>query len=388
LTGTAFSGKRNPENVYHDWSGGLLASSPHGRVPGPVSLAEVARRSGFSLATASRALNPDSSHPVSEATRRRVAEAADTLGYRLNALARGLKNRRSRTVGVIVHDIRDPYFNECARGVANAAESTGFLTFICNSDRRPETELRYVEMLQENRAAGVLFVGGGFENATYRAELRGHIAAIRDYGGEAIALGPRSDRLPAEVPDNRGGARQGTEHLIQLGHERIAYIDGPAGLKTSSARLAGYRDAIEAAGLPFDPELVLPGDFSEIGGALATRALLESGIDFTAIFSSNDITVLGCRQVLGEFGLRAPDDVSLVGFDDIPVVRWLNPPLTTVAVPMTEIGTAGMQRLIALLEGDESARRMRRVNVHPTQLVVRGSTGPPRRTSERRGRRA
>src|SRR3954464_8715207 len=187
--------------------------------------------SGVSLATASRVLNPDSDYGVSEELRRRVLDAAKALDYSSNALARGLKRKRTRTVAVIVHDIRDPYFNETARGVTDAAEEADYLTFVCNTDRNPDVELRSVELVQEHRVAGVVFVGGGFDNARYRAELRRRLGAMRAYGGRAIALGPRADRMPAEVPDNEGGAREATAHLLALGHERIAFIGGPKGLR-------------------------------------------------------------------------------------------------------------------------------------------------------------
>jgi LacI family transcriptional regulator, galactose operon repressor len=346
------------------------------------SLTEVARLSGVSLASASRVLNPDSHHPVSDDVRERVLAAAAQLNYSSNALARGLKTRRTQTVAVIVHDIRDPYFNECARGVADVAEDAGYLTMICNSDRDPETEIRYVEMVQQHRVAGILFVGGGLESAAYRRAIKRQVEAIRAYGGHAIALGPRGDRLPAEVPDNQGGARIATEHLIELGHERIAYVDGPAGLRTSRDRLKGYREALEAAGRALDDRLVERGGYSERGGADAMRRLLDAEPAITAVFASNDAMALGCMQELDRRGMRLPDDMSLVGFDDIPVVRWLNPPLTTVGVPMNEIGAAGMRRLLALLEGDGAASR-RRVTVHPTELVVRASTGAPRARAAR-----
>jgi LacI family transcriptional regulator len=337
----------------------------------------VARRSGVSLATASRALNPDNDHPVSARTRERVKAAAAALNYNSNALARGLKTRRTTTVAVIVHDIRDPYFNECARGIADVAVEAGFLSMICNSDRDPELELRYVQMVQAQRVAGVLFVSGGLESTRYSTEMRQQIKAIRAYGGHAIALGPRRERLPAEVPDNRGGTRLGTEHLIGLGHRRIAYLDGPPGLRTTRERLEGHGEALAAAGLPMDERLVASGGYSAQGGAEATRALLDANPDVTAVFASNDAMALGALMALGEAGLRIPGDISLVGFDDIPVVQWVNPPLTTVRVPMWEIGSAGMRRLLAALGEESAGARRPLVNVHPTELIVRGSTGPP-----------
>lgn len=349
-----------------------------------VSLEEVARKSGVSVATASRVLNPHNDHPVSAELRERVLAAAAEFNYSVNALARGLKMLRTQTVAILVHDIRDPYFNECARGVTDAADAAGYLTVVCNSDRDRDKELRYVQLAYEQRVAGVLFAGSGFASARYRAQLRRQVAALQGYGAHAIALSPRRDRLPAEVPDNTGGARRATEHLLELGHERIAFIDGPAGLETSRERLAGYREALEAGGLSFDESLVARGDFSVTGGAEALRTLLDSGRQLTAVFTSNDAMAIGCLGELGRRGLRIPRDVSLVGFDDIPAVRWLDPALTTVAVPMAEIGAAGMRRLLALLGSNgDRPRQERLVNVHATELVVRDSTAAPRAGSNR-----
>jgi LacI family transcriptional regulator len=345
-------------------------------------LTQVAARAGVSLATASRVLNPHSTHPVGEATRARVLAAAEELNYSSNALARGLVMRRSNTVAVLVHDIRDPYFSESARAIADAANAAGYLTMICNSYRDPATELRYVELIQSQRVAGVHFVGGGFENREYRRALRRHIDAIRGYGGQVVALGPRAERIPGEVPDNRGGARLATEHLLELGHERIAFIDGPRGLRTSAERRTGYLEALQAAGIAEDPRLICEGDYREQGGAAAARELIERRTPFTAIFASTDLMATGALQVLAADGLRVPEDVSLVGFDDVTFARWLSPRLTTVRVPMDEIGTRAMQRLLRLLDGEDDSPRL--VNVHPTDLVVRDSTAPP----ATRGRRA
>jgi len=350
------------------------------------SLNDVARESGVSVATASRVLNPANSHPVGAATRDRVLKVAAELNYSSNGVARELRTRRLRTVGVIVHDIRDPYFSECTRGITDAASAAGYLTMICNTDRDPETELRYVRLLSEQRVAGVLFVGAGLVDPSYAQEVRRLVRAIRAYGGEVVALGPRSDPWIAEVPDNRGGAQLATEHLIALGHEQIAFIDGPAKLKTNEERIAGYRNALSAAGLTFNEALVIAGQYTADGGAEATKQLLDSSLEFTAIFASNDQMALGSLVAIHERGLRVPRDVSLVGFDDLPFVRWLRPSLTTVAVPMLEIGAAGMRRLIAATSQDDGttpSRKRRRVNVHSVKLIIRGSTGPPSQTLKR-----
>src|SRR3954451_4311212 len=223
------------------------------------SLNEVAKAGGVSLATASRVLNPDNTHPVAEPVRARVLAAAERLNFSVNGLARGLKVKRTNTVAAIVHDFCDPYFNAVARGITDAAEAAGYLTVLCNSARDPDKELRYLQLARQQRVAGVLFAGGGLSSRPYREAMRRQIATLRSYGAHAIALEPRGSRMPAEIPDNRGGARQATDHLVALGHERIAFIDGPEQVLTSRERRRGYQDGLEAAGLAFDERLVASG---------------------------------------------------------------------------------------------------------------------------------
>jgi LacI family transcriptional regulator len=348
------------------------------------SLTEVAKAGGVSLATASRVLNPNNEHPVSDEVRARVLAAAASLNYSVNALARGLKVKRTRVFAAIVHDFRDPFFNTVARGVTNAAEAAGYLTVVCDSSRDPDKERRYVQLAQEQRVAGVLFVGGGLTSRSYREAMRQQIATLQSYGAHAIALEPRGSRMPAEIPDNRGGARRATDHLVGLGHERIAFIDGPEQVLTSRERRRGYQDGLEAAGIAFDERLVASGGFTEEGARAALVRLLDAGVPFTAIFASNDAMAIGCMVELRARGLAIPRDVSLVGFDDIQTVRWFDPPLTTVRVPMEEIGAAGVARLLALLDADGGEPPPGRlINVHPTELVVRASTAPPGRRKAR-----
>ncbi|MHB1535151.1 MAG: LacI family DNA-binding transcriptional regulator [Acidimicrobiales bacterium] len=351
-----------------------------------MSLRDVAKLSGVSVATASRALNADSSHPVSDETRARVRSAAEQLDFRHNALARGLQARRSQTLALLVHDIRDPYFSEIARGVGDAAAEAGFATLICNTDRNAASELAYVRMLRENRVAGLLFAGGQIEDGECGPQLVAEVAAIADYGGAVVALGPRSDPWAAEIPDNEGGAYAATRHLLTLGHRRIAFIDGPEGLRTSRERRAGHARALAEAGLALDAELLVAGGYTVEGGAWAVAQLLEAR-SFTAVFASDDVMAIGCAQELRRRGLSVPNDVSLVGFDDIPVVAWLDPALTTVAVPMEEIGIAGVRRMARLLSREEGAQKTPAldgpegsVRLHASRLVVRSSTAPPARS--------
>jgi LacI family transcriptional regulator len=334
-------------------------------------LSDVAQQAAVSLTTASRALDPDSDHPVSDRTRARVQAAAIRLSYRPNPMARALRTRRVPTIAIVVHDVRDPYFAEIVRGATAAASGRGFLTVVCSSDRDPMTELRYVEMLCLSRVSGVIFAGGGLEEAHYRRSMRGYARSIAHYGGAIVALAPRSERWPAEVPDNRTGARIVTDHLLALGHVHVAMISGPATLRTSGERELGYLEAMKGAGVK---PVIVRADFTLAGGAQAMARLLSRGSP-TAVFVASDTMALGALSELGRRGIRVPDDVSVAGFDDIPGLEFIHPRLTTVHVPMAELGAAGVARLLRQLDGDDKSTR---TQVHPVELVVRESTAAPR----------
>jgi LacI family transcriptional regulator len=333
-------------------------------------LSDVARHASVSLTTASRALDPDNAHPVNARTRARVQAAAVRLSYRPNPMARALRTRRVPTIAIVVHDVSDPYFAEVVKGATSAASARGFLTVVCSSNRDPVTELRYVEMLCFSRASGVIFAGGGLEEARYRRAMAEYSRSISAYGGAIVALAPRAERWPAELADNRVGARLATEHLLGLGHLEIAMIGGPATIRTSRERELGYADAMKRAGRK--PRIVA-ADFTTAGGALAMAGLLAERL-VTAVFVASDTMALGALAELRMQEVRVPEDFSVAGFDDIPGLEFIHPNLTTVRVPMAELGAAGVERLLHELDGDSKGARVR---LHPVELVVRESTGPP-----------
>jgi LacI family transcriptional regulator len=333
------------------------------------TLSDVAQHADVSLATASRALNPDSDHSVNAGTRARVVASATRLSYRPNPMARALRTRRVPTIAIVVHDVSDPYFAEIVRGATRAASAKGFLTVVCSSDRDPATELRYVEMLLLSRVSGVIFAGGGLEEANYRRTMREHARSIANYGGAIVALAPRAEQWPAELAENRSGARVVTEHLLTLGHTAIAMISGPATLRTSRERELGYAEAMKGAGAK--PWMVA-SDFTRAGGAVAMARLLADRPP-TAVFVASDVMALGALAELRRQGVGVPEEVSVAGFDDIPGLEFTHPTLTTVRVPMAELGAAGVARLLGELDGE---RQITRVRLHPVELVIRESTGP------------
>jgi LacI family transcriptional regulator len=324
------------------------------------SLADISRRAGVSIATASRVLN-GSSHPVSDATRSRVLAAADELGYRPSELARALVKRTSRIVGVIVGDIVDPYFAEIARGVEDVAAGVGHLTMVCNADRRPAAELAHLGVLRDYHAAGVIFAGSGYEHAAEEPALREAVAELQAAGSVVIALAPRDLDCPSVLVDNRGAARDATEHLLELGHRRIAFVEGPAGLHTSHHRRDGFEAAIAAAGAE---AVVLPGGFEFEAGAAAADALLASELP-DAVLGVNDEVAIGLLTGLRRAGVDVPGRVSVAGIDDTRPARLVD--LTSVSLPLHELGELSARMILEGAKGDV---------VLPHRLVPRATSGP------------
>ncbi len=305
------------------------------------SLADVSRHAGVSIATASRVLN-GSTHPVSEVTRGRVLAAADELGYRPSELARALVKRTSRFIGVIVGDIVDPYFAEIARGVEDVAAAAGHLTMVCNTDRRPAAELGHLGVLRDYHAAGVIFAGSGYEHP--EPSLRAAVAELQSGGSVVVALAARDLDCPSVLVDNRAAARDATEHLLGLGHRRIAFVEGPPGLHTSAHRLEGFREAMGAA----DP-LVLPGGFEFEAGAAAADDLLAGELP-DAVLAVNDEVAIGLLTRLRRAGVDVPGRVSVAGIDDTRAARLVD--LTTVSLPLHELGETAARVILEGAGGD------------------------------------
>jgi LacI family transcriptional regulator len=326
-----------------------------------------------SLATASRALDPSSTHPIAKSTRLRVREIAAKLGYRPNPMARGLRMQRLGTIAIVVNDISDPYFVEVVRAAAPAAAESGLLTVVCCSGRSPELELKNLALLRQARVAVVLFAGASMAGAAHERRIGALAREIRSYGGAVVALAPRSERWPSEVCDNRGGGAMAARHLLELGHRQIAMITGPRHIRSSMQREAGYRDVLSAARVEWSRAL---GDFTCEGGERAAAELLAGARPFTAVLVANDAMAVGALAELRHQGISVPEQLSVIGFGDIPADRYLSPSLTTIRIPAAEMAAAGVRRALDIVEGRGSEPRVR---MHPVELVVRESTAPPLR---------
>jgi LacI family transcriptional regulator, galactose operon repressor len=335
------------------------------------SITDVARLAGVSTATVSRVVS-SAPYAVRQATRARVLDAARTLDYVPNALARGLLKSHIPVVGVVVHDITDPYFCEIVRGVEDAAAAHGYLVITCSSDRIAERENEYVRLLRSMRAATLIFAGSGLDDPVLNEEMRKHIAAMRGYGAAVVHLSPHAFGEAEVGVDNADGIASMVAELVRLGHRRIAFLAGPTSLYVARHRLAGYRRGLADAGIAFDEHLVVSSGFNREGGAFAIDMLLAGSAPFTAVCSANDLLALGALERLAELGIAVPSEVSVAGFDDIQTAAMAAPKLSTVRLPLHEIGRRGF----AFAERQLAGARPRPERL-PTELVMRESTAPP-----------
>ena len=340
-----------------------------GRGPDRATLKDVAALAGVHPGTASRAINVDTRDLVNEETARRVLAAADELGYRPNPIARGLKTSRSYTVGVLIPDLTNPLFPRIVRGIQDKLEESGYIPLIANTDNDPARERADIEAMRARQVDGLI---------TATAHRHDDLA-IDGAGGElpVVLVNRRHEQgtRPSVVADDRLGVRLAIEHLVALGHRRIAHLAGPQDLSTGYLRLQGYREALADAGIEYDDELVLAADaFVEEEGQRLCNELLDRGLEVTAIFAGNDLMALGCYDAFVARGIVCPDQISVVGFNDMPFAAWFDPPLTTVHLPQYEIGERAAELLLERLR--DPAAEPTQMLLEPT-LAVRGSTAPP-----------
>ncbi|NYI03204.1 LacI family DNA-binding transcriptional regulator [Allostreptomyces psammosilenae] len=334
-----------------------------------VTLEDVARRAGVSLSTASRVIN-GSTRSVTPEFRERVLGAASELGYLPNRHAQAVARGRSSLIGVLVHDIADPYFSSIAAGAMREAEPHGMVV-LGNSLRRPEYEPEFVATMRAQRTRALVLVGSRVRDAGRTRALRAEVAAFLAEGGQVCAVGQPGLGAHTVQPANRAGARALAHALADRGYRDFAVLRGPDALLTATERLAGFCEGLAARGLSVPDAAVIPGPFTREGGHAAALALLEAGPLPDCVFAVNDVMALGALAAFREQGIAVPDDVALAGFDDIPTLRDVAPALTTVRLPLTAMG----QRAAALaLEASAGPPRLVRVDA---EVVLRESTRRP-----------
>jgi LacI family transcriptional regulator len=333
------------------------------------TLKEVALRAGVHVTTASRALNPATSSLVNPTTMRRVQAAARELRYQPNAMARGLKTSRSMSVGVLIPDLTNPLFPPIVRGIEDVLARAGYSTLIANTDNDLDRQVTLFDTLRARQVDGIIV-------ATARREEKLFVEAHQQ-GVKIVLVNRRIDQsdIPSVTGDDHHGVAMAVQHLLDLGHTRIAHIAGPQDTTTGRGRLRAYRQALDDAGVEPDPTLVaVAHEFTEFEGAKATRAMLDARHLPTAVIAANDMIALGCLDVFGERRLRCPEDVSLVGFNDMPFIDRLTPPLSTVRVPHFQIGAEAAQMLLDRLGNPDLPTKSITL---PGTLVLRESTAPP-----------
>ena len=327
------------------------------------TIREVAESAGVSYATVSHVIN--NTRLVSPETRERVLAAMDALNYRPNALARSLRQGKTNTLGLVLPDSANPFFAEISRSIEDEAFKKGYSVFLCNTELDTQRELFYVDVLSKKQVDGIVFVAAG-DQADSLEFLVGRNMPVVMIDREVPSV-----EVDAVLTDNQLGGYLATRHLLELGHQRIACISGPSSITPSAERMIGYRKALEEAGLPYDEKLILRGDYHAQSGMEITHSILKMNPRPTAIFALNDLMALGALRAAAEDGCTVPGDLAVVGYDDLEIARFTNPPLTTIAQPKKEIGVKAIELLVdRISRKDRSPTRL----VLPPELIVRRST--------------
>ena len=350
----------------------------------PVTLSQVAREAGVSLATASRAINGSATRSVREDLRERVLETARRLDYSPDPSAQAMARGRTTALGLVVHDIADPYFSTIAAGVARAAEREGLIVTLASTEHSPDRELAFVELARRQRSRAIILAGGRLApdgELPKSGALEAALNAFQDAGGGVALIGQPVGDLPVVEVANADGAADLARALHGQGYRRFAVLAGPAGHRTAADRTGGFTGALGELGSPVAPDDVLACAFTRDGGYEAMRGLIEragasasgsgSGLP-ELVFAVNDVMAVGAMAAVRDAGLTVPGDVAVAGFDDIHTLRDVSPGLTTVRIPLAEIG--GLATDLALGRSDQAGKPVR------GEVVLREST--PERSAQ------
>ena len=333
------------------------------------TISDVARQAGVDVSTVSRALNERTAGMLRSETVERVLAAASELGYQPNVLARGLRTQRSHTVGMLLPDLTNPFFPPVVRGLEDALDAGGYTLIVANTDNDARREARSLHSLVGRQVDGLVVATShldGDEGAAAVGALP--VVLVNRRGSDAT--------IPAVVPDDVAGVALAVRHLLDLGHQRIGHVAGPGDTSTGRSRATAFAEFATEAGV-YDADLVEPATvFAVEDGMEACGRLLERHPDVTAICAANDLLAIGCLRALRAAGRRVPDDISLVGFNDMPLVDLIDPPLTTVRIPQYDMGHQAGVLLLELLDNPRRRRKRMPVALTP-ELVVRHSTAAP-----------
>ncbi|HZR52746.1 MAG TPA: LacI family DNA-binding transcriptional regulator [Streptosporangiaceae bacterium] len=341
------------------------------RPDGRVTLQDVADLAGVSLTTASRVVN-EGSRKVGAAMIDRVSRAVAELGYEANLQARAVATGRGSMIGVMVHNIDDPYFSSIAAGLIDVTHARKLLVCISSTTSREAGESEYVSLMRAQRARAVILVGSRSDNGPAREALRAEIEAFTRDGGRVVCVGQDMLGVDTIMPENKAGAAALARALVALGHRSFAVLAGPRDVLTARDRADGFRDGLSAWSVDLDPRWIVAGAFTRDGGYEAMSAVLASGpARPDCVFAVNDVMAVGALARLRAQGIAVPDDIAVAGFDDIHTLRDVYPPLTTVRLPLKRMG-----EMAASLVLSEAASVLPRIIPVPGEVILRDSTLP------------
>lgn len=330
-----------------------------------MNIKDIARLCGVSIATVSRVIN-NKPEGISEEKRKYIQKIIADTGYRPSGLARGLVTKKTSTIGLIISDITNPLYPLMARGVEDCAQANKYSMVLCNTNSKPEREKKYINYLMEKGVDGVIL------SISHGADEE-HVNEIFDCGIPIVLIDePVINRKAYGVfTDNFKGGYIATKHLIEQGHERIACIIGPYDSLTSTERLEGYKKAITEAGLSVDESIIMSGDYKEETGYKLISEIISSRKDVTAVFAANDSIAIGIYKAIKAFGLKIPKDYSIVGFDDVYDMDLIEPALTSVSMPIYDMGMKAVEMLIKILN---DTRPRKKAYIFEPELIIRNST--------------
>lgn len=312
------------------------------------SIAEIARICGVSKATVSRVIN-NNPNGVGEETRKRVQEVIEELNYRPNAMARSVAVSRSMMIGVVVPDVSNFFYPKIIRGISDYLEKKDYSVIVCNSDYDPEKEAKHLMAFVDRRVDGVILCSG-YSNKAF-------LEQYRKYNVPLVLLGRTFDSSVSDASitgDNVKGAKKAASYLIRGGNKRIVYVEGKTEISGSKQRLAGYKEALEEHGIPFDEELLLSGDYSIEFGRQAAESLLERKVNFDAVMTGSDLIAIGLVSGFLDAGIRIPEDIEVMGFDNIELAEVFRPALSTVSKPHYKMAQYLAEQMIKIIEGEEA----------------------------------
>jgi LacI family transcriptional regulator len=331
-----------------------------------VTIVQVAKEAGVSLGTVSRVINDDVH--VADETRERVLAVAKEMGYVANRQARGLKGRKTNTIGVLVPNLGTGYIGEIMQGIDTELELSQLDLMLFTTHRVADKEAKYVANMVQGMVDGLLFL--------IPRSPSDYIGTLIDRSFPFVLIDNQVENEPCRYvgATNWQGAYKATEYLIELGHRRIGFMTGSMDLNSATDRLEGYKSALRTNHIPENPDLIYEGDYTQPSGYAGATALLDLGEVLTAIFASNDAMAMGAMDAVRSRGLRVPEDISVMGFDDVPQSAMIRPALTTVRQPLEQMGRVATQMLLDILKNPEREVDQMRL---PTELIIRDSVQPP-----------